>query len=603
MPLYTQLPEDLNEVDVIIAGGGTAGCIIAARLAEAAPALSILVIEGGANNEGNPLIKHPAFLLAGMVPESKTNMFVQGLPEEQLGGRAQLVPTGGILGGGSSTNFMMYSRASRSDYDGWNTPGWSTDELMPLINKIETYHGPGDQSRHGHNGPIHISAGTFRSERSRESFIAAAQKADRPVVDDAQAFDEIGIQRAVSYISPEGIRQDTASRYLLPKLKDGRHPELHVLLQHLVLRILFDDNKKAVGVEFKANPLFSADGETSTPTQSVRARNLVVVSTGALGTPILLERSGVGNPEVLQKARVKLVAELRGVGATYQDHPSCLYPYRSSLAPEETLDVFTRGELDFGEWIKNKEPRLGWNVMDASCKWRPEESEVDELGSVFRAAWDRDFKSKPDRPIAIGAYVSSFPAMATDVPRGQYITVSNFLTYPYSRGHIHITGPDPSSPLDFKTGLLSDPHNLDLKALVWTYKIHREIVRRMSIYRGELPSWHPPFPADSAAACIAIDEALPESVENIQYTAQDDAILEKFLVERVATGWHSLGTCRMAPLEEGGVVDKDLNVYGVGQLKLADLSIAPENVGAHTNNTALMIGEKAAKIIFRELRV
>ncbi|KAM7188538.1 putative alcohol oxidase [Rhypophila sp. PSN 637] len=603
MPLYTQLPGDLKQVDVIIAGGGTAGCIIAARLADRDPTLSILVVEGGANNEGNPIIKHPAFLLAGMVPDSKTNMFVQGLEEEQLGGRAQIVPTGGILGGGSSTNFMMYSRASRSDYDGWKTPGWSTDELLPLINKIETYHGPGDMSKHGHNGPIHISTGTFRSERSRESFIAAAQKAGRPVVEDAQAFDEIGIQRAVSYISPDGIRQDVASRYLLPKLQDGQHPELHVLVQHQVLRILFDDNKKAVGVEFKPNPMFSADREPSSSTQSVRARRLVVVSTGALGSPILLERSGVGSPEVLKKAGVNLVAELPGVGAVYQDHPSCLYPYRTSLNPEETLDVFTRGELDFGDWIKNNEPRLGWNVMDASAKWRPEEAEIDQLGPEFRAAWDQDFKSKPDRPIAIGAYVSSFPAMATDIPRGQYITVSNFLTYPYSRGHIHITSPDPSSPLDFKTGLLSDPQNLDLKALLWTYKIHREIVRRMSIYRGEVPSWHPPFPSDSAAACIAIDVPLPEPVQNIQYTPQDDAILERFLVERVATGWHSLGTCRMAPLEDDGVVDKDLNVYGVGQLKLADLSIAPENVGAHTNNTALMIGEKAADIIMRDLEL
>jgi len=109
---------------------------VAARLAEADPTLSVLQIEGGSNNEGNPIIQHPAFLLANMSPESKTNIFVQGGKEAQLGDRELVVPVGGTLGGGSATNFMMYSRASRSDYDGWDTPGWSTDELLPLINKV-----------------------------------------------------------------------------------------------------------------------------------------------------------------------------------------------------------------------------------------------------------------------------------------------------------------------------------------------------------------------------------------------------------------------------------------------------------------------------------
>lgn len=199
---------------------------------------------------------------------------------------------------------------------------------------------------------------------------------------------------------------------------------------------------------------------------------------------------------------------------------------------------------------------------------------------------------------------SSFPGMATDIPRGQYVTISNFLTYPYSRGSIHITSPDLSSPPNFRTGFLSDPQNLDLKVLAWAYKKSREIARRMSIYRGEVPSWHPPFPSDSPAVCKLLDEPLSlgaEDIKDIEYTPQDDAIIEKFLVEKVSTSWHSLGTCKMAPLEKGGVVDKGLNVYGVGRLKLADLSIAPGNVGAHTNNTAMVIGEKASEIIVREL--
>jgi len=179
------------------------------------------------------------------------------------------------------------------------------------------------------------------------------------------------------------------------------------------------------------------------------------------------------------------------------------------------------------------------------------------------------------------------------------MTISNFLTYPYSRGHIHITSPNPSD-LNFKTGFLSDPKALDIKALAWSYKTSREIIRRMTLYRGEVPSWHPPFPSHSSAACIDINGPL-QSVENIKYTAEDDEILERFIVERVSTSWHSLGTCKMAGLEQGGVVDGALNVYGVGGLKVADLSVLPGNVGAHTNNTAMAVGEKAADIIVKEL--
>ena len=224
------------------------------------------------------------------------------------------------------------------------------------------------------------------------------------VVEDAQAFKEIGTQKALSYISPKGIRSDVASGYLLPKLKDGQHPNLHILVQHQVLRILFNDDKRAIGVEFKPNPLFNPNSDS--PAQSVKARKLVVLSCGALGTPPVLERSGVGNPEILKKAEVNLVAAVPGIGANYEDHPSMLYPYRADLAPEETLDVFTRGELDLAEWIKTGDKRLGWNVMDVSCKWRPAQTDIDGFDPELRQAWDRDFKSKPDRPLVMGAFVN-----------------------------------------------------------------------------------------------------------------------------------------------------------------------------------------------------
>lgn len=122
----------------------------------------------------------------------------------------------------------------------------------------------------------------------------------------------------------------------------------------------------------------------------------------------------------------------------------------------------------------------------------------------------------------------------------------------------------------------------------------------MQNYRGEIAAAHPPFSNDSAAAPISIDEPLT-NVTNIQYTAEDDAIIEQWARENVGTTWHSLGTCAMAPFENGGVVDANLGVYGVQRLKIADLSIVPQNVAANTANTAMVIGEKAADIFIKEL--
>lgn len=125
-------------------------------------------------------------------------------------------------------------------------------------------------------------------------------------------------------------------------------------------------------------------------------------------------------------------------------------------------------------------------------------------------------------------------------------------------------------------------------------------MRRTSMFRGELAVGHPQFSTDSSAACVDVDKPL-SGIQNVAYSAEDDKAIEQWIRENVNTTWHSIGTAKMAPRESFGVVDKDLNVYGTKGLKLADLSIPPENVGANTNNTALLVGEKAADIIIKEL--
>ena len=185
--------------------------------------------------------------------------------------------------------------------------------------------------------------------------------------------------------------------------------------------------------------------------------------------------------------------------------------------------------------------------------------------------------------------------------------MGTYTAYPYARGSIHITSPSVSVPAAFETGYLRHP--ADVKVLIWAYKKQREIYRRTNAYRGELSIGHPRFSKGSNAALAdaplkdggfkTLEERV--AIKDIEYSLDDDEKIEAWIRENVQTTWHSIGTCKMAPRESGGVLDPLLNVYGTKGLKVADLSIMPENVAANTNNTALMVGEKAADIVIKEL--
>ncbi|KAH5212661.1 hypothetical protein HBI62_191480 [Parastagonospora nodorum] len=597
MAIYQTLPDEVQEVDVIIAGGGTAACVVAARLADADPKTSILVIEQGPNNFDVPTIVHPALFMSGLMPTSDATLFYQGNTESQLNDRQLIVPSGGTLGGGSSINLMMYSRAQRVDFDSWKTPGWATEEMIPYLKRLETYHGPDPHAIHGSNGPINVSGGTYRATRSEQDFIDAAAKIGYPEIKDLAALDfNNGVQRALRYISPEGKRQDVATTYLHPKLQSGKYPNLHVVVESQVKRVLFE-GKKATGVEFRPNSKIHPGGTA----RVVKAKKMVVVSCGALGSPSVLERSGVGSPEILKKAKIDIVTDLPGVGANYQDHHLLVYPYLSSLDEHETVDALVGGRLDPTKLIKDNAPILGWNAMDTTCKLRPTESDVAQLGPDFERVWNSEFKTQPNKPLALGSLINGFPGDPSLVPAGQYLAMSVFTGYPYSRGSIHVTGPEIDDKLDFNTGFFSDPLGVDVKKHVWIYKKQREIFRRMKTCRGELPGGHPTFPPGSSAVYIPPSNESKEDIQDIVYSAEDDRIIEEWARGHVETTWHSMGTCKMAPREEGGVVDERLNVYGLEGLKVVDLSIPPLNVAANTMNTAVAIAEKAVDMIIEDL--
>jgi choline dehydrogenase-like flavoprotein len=240
---------------------------------------------------------------------------------------------------------------------------------------------------------MHVSRSRFRSPRLEDDFIAAVNAAGWPEIQDLQTMDATnGVQRAMRYVDPEGQRQDTAHQYLYPRIRDGHHLNLHVLLESRVKRVIFDD-KRAVGIEYQS--------DQTGPPIFVKARNRVIISCGALGSPLVLERSGIGNPSILQAASVPIVADVPDVGCHYQDHQMMIYSYNSCLEPEETVDAISSGRIDLHDLVDRKEPILGWNSVDAYCKLRPNEADIASLGPAFEREWRTEYQHRPDRPLML----------------------------------------------------------------------------------------------------------------------------------------------------------------------------------------------------------
>jgi alcohol oxidase len=362
-----------------------------------------------------------------------------------------------------------------------------------------------------------------------------------------------------------GLRQDVPHRLLFPQIDQGAS-NLHIITDVSVTRILFDGDKRAHAVEYSVN------GKDSS---TMKARKLVILASGALGSPQILERSGVGDKQLLSKLGIPVVSDLLGVGNNYQDHNIIFYPYKSTAGVSETLDGVLSGRLTLEEALKQKKENpgrniIGWNGLDCIGKLRPADNEL--LHPTLQEAWEKDFKPQAEKPLMLIATIAGYVGDYSGIDVGQNFSCGPYIAYPYSRGSIHITGPSATDVPDFDCGYLSDP--IDIEKLVWGYKLQREIVRRMSYYRGPLKEGHPTFPDSSKASYQVVDEVARSQgyLAQIEYSAEDEEIIRDFIRERVQTTWHSLGTCAMKPQEDGGVVDSNLNVHGVSGLKIVGKS-------------------------------
>ncbi|KAJ7770632.1 GMC oxidoreductase-domain-containing protein [Mycena metata] len=593
------------EYDLIFAGGGTAACLTAGRLATAFPALSILVLECGPTTKDKKEHIQPGQYITHLAPTSKTMQFNVGKPSEHVAGRSSIVPSARCVGGGSSVNFMMYNRPAASDFDAWETEfgnvGWSSKDLIPLLQKAETYEIDPKKSTHGSDGPLKVSFGSEISDLAKEFVeIGAKFEKNRPETDEGNALNVESINKFFimpKWISKDGRRSDVPHAYIY----NNPAKKLSVFDGTLVHRVIIEDGV-AVGVEYQ----FDNRVHESAPQdiRVVKARKLVVVAAGAMSSPLILERSGLGAKDVLEKAGVTVVAELPGVGENYQDHTLTIAPY---IADDKvkTLNPLWRGEpAAWGQALGEVGERWGGNngsevrftqapwtikltthtpaTSTDSSKCVPYPEELPELGPDFLEIWNSTLANNPDRPLF---WMSTAAAMLGDLaalPKLNFMCSAALLGYPASRGRIHISSSDPLAAPDFEAGFLSSP--ADVAALRWAYKKGREINRRLPSFRGVFFPGHPQFPKGSAAL---VEETAPA--------------IDLYIRQTVVTAWHSCGTCAMKPLDKGGVVDSKLNVYGVKKLKVVDMSIVPSNVNSNTYSTAITIGEKAAVIIAEEL--
>ncbi len=533
--------KDLGTWDFIVVGAGSAGCLLANRLS-ADPKNSVLLVEAG-GRDTYPWIHIPVgYLYCIGNPRTDWGFFTE--PDPGLGGRAVRYPRGKVLGGCSSINGMIYMRGQREDYDRWRQmgcTGWGWDDVMPHFLKHEDhYAGAGEH---------HRSGGEWRIEEPRvrwdllDSFRDACAEIGIPKVDDFNTGDNLGS----SYFQVNqrsGFRWNTAKAFLRPA--KGR-ANLKILTKAPTSRVRIDDGR-ATGIDVMLG------NEPAT----ANARGEVILAAGAIGSPQLLELSGVGSGALLQEMGIETVLAHDGVGANLQDHLQLRTVYRVS-------NTKTLNETATSLWGKAK---IG--IEYALTRRGPMSMAPSQVGVFARS--DESFAT-PNlqyhvQPLSLDKFgdpLHDFPAM----------TASVCDLRPESRGTVHITSPDPAAPPAIRPNYLSTPN--DRRVAADAIRLTRRIM--------DAP----------AMARYAPEEYLPGA------DAQTQDALEAAAGQIGTTIFHPVSTCRMG-VDDGAVVDPRLRVNGLRGLRVIDASVMPAIVSGNTNSPTLMIAEKGAEMILEDAR-
>ena len=530
----------MNSFDYIVVGSGSAGSIVAARLSEDRN-VSVLLLEAGRRDS------HPLMAMPIAFPKVATNRsFIwpfESEPEPGLNNRTLPILRGKTLGGCSSINAMINVRGSRRDYDLWRQQGlegWGYRDVLPYFKKLEaSWRGPGQY--HGANGPVG-NAPIELPEAYFPYLQQAAINAGLSLCPDQNADGQDGISR-MEITTNSGRRASSARAYLHPAMK--ARTNLTVLTRAHATRILLD-GKRATGIEFIRG------GKR----QRVHANREVVLCGGTYNSPQLLMLSGIGPADHLRSVGVNVVHDLKGVGENLIEHPNLLNIYEA------------RGKLGFTRHLRLD--RAAAAVMRWALFGTGPFTTAGTTANIFLRS--RPELERPDIQIITMAVHQHadlwFPAL-TKSPVYAF-TARVGILHPRSRGWVRLRSVDPLEHPRIRFNMLSQQADMD--AMVRAFKISRNLFTQ------------------SPLCDLIARELLPG--ENFR----TDAEIAQALRQQAEHRHHPVGTCRMGT-DYGAVVDAQLRVIGIENLRVADASIMPGDPSGNTNVPTMMIGEKAADLL------
>jgi choline dehydrogenase-like flavoprotein len=534
----------MDSYDYVVIGAGSAGCVIAARLAED-PKARVLVLDAG-STDSSPLFRRPGMLaLIYQVPKLKerSDWGYRTVPQRHMNGREMPWTRSKITGGCSSVNGMLYVRGHRDNYDAWRDAGcegWGYDDVLPYFRRSER-HEDGESEFHGGGGPLQVTRQRDVSPVSLAFVDAIAKVCGVPVLDDFNG----AVQECASTYQmtcANRRRSSTSVAFLYPAIARGN---VQLVSQALVTGLVIERGRVR-GVRYVERGV----------EQTAYAEAEVVLSAGVIGSPQILMLSGIGPADHLRAHGIDVVADLPGVGANLHDHLMAPLRYH---ATKDTGHTSTAGHFIAGmlnDFLFDK----GW------------------IGKTFLegGAFVKSDPSQPRPDIQFHSIPWAYPEPNDDGPDDPVIcktpsfTILPGLIYPRSRGEVRLRSRDPRDKPLIDPHYLEDPY--DMHVLVTGIRMAREIAR-----------------AEPLARYLRA-EATPGP------QAQSDEELRAAVRLYAKTIYHPVGTCRMG-VDAGAVLDPKLRVRGVDGLRVADASIMPSITGGNTNAPSIMIGEKCADLV------